>query len=82
MATGSEVIFSTAGRGRIINADEAHHKYSNEGDCGGGSRDKGGTDPLFRTGDLASMSDADKCACCWHSFMLAWLATNLETWSP
>ena len=140
MATGSEVIFATGARGRIIN--ETHNKYSREGYCGGGSRGKGETNPQFRTRrgtrrvklkahrrctaprtsarssrpssstlrrrsrptnistprrwlafraclagsatpwrgvqpDLASMSDADKRARCWHSFMLAWLATNL-----
>jgi hypothetical protein len=143
-ATGSEVIFATGARGRIINADETHHTYSNEGDCGGGSRGNGETNPQFGTGgeravsnsmhtrdarhrgprrghpvlhlrhvgggrgqqsvqphvggrrsgrawqvrpphgvglqpDLASMSDADKHARCWHSFMLAWLATNLAS---
>jgi hypothetical protein len=58
MATGSEAIFATGARGRIVNADETHNKFSNEGDCGGGSRGKGGTNPQFGAGGERVVLDA------------------------
>jgi len=47
--TGSEVTFNNGAMGRIINADEKHRIFSNEGDKGG-SRASGLTDPRFPTG--------------------------------